>query len=279
MSGLTGHTVAILEARRSAELAKLIEQRGGAVYVAPALREEPVQDTREIVPFLDELCSGSLDLGLFLTGAGVRALVAAAEQCGRRDMLIDALGRLPILSRGPKPSSALRALELQVAFTTASPHTTAQILDVFRSLDPEGKRIGVVHHGGPSPGLIDGLQALGARTVEVQVYRWGLPNDALPIQGLIERLEAGDIDAIAFTSASQVSNLFTMAEALGQTGLLRRLLDEVNTIAAVGPVCAAAMREYSLRVDVQPIEPKMGPMVLALDKFLASRDSRPLRTQ
>jgi len=53
MSGLTGHTVAILEARRSAELAKLIEQRGGEVYVAPALREEPVQDTREIIPFLD----------------------------------------------------------------------------------------------------------------------------------------------------------------------------------------------------------------------------------
>jgi uroporphyrinogen-III synthase len=47
-------------------------------------------------------------------------------------------------------------------------------------------------------------------------------------------------------------------------------------LVAIGPVCATAMQEYGLRVDVQPAEPKMGPMVLAVDQFVSNqtRDRR-----
>jgi uroporphyrinogen-III synthase len=268
-TGLAGRTVAILEARRSAELAKLFEQRGASVYVAPAMREETLDVGDALRGFIDGVCDGAFDLLLCLTGVGVRGLFAAAEQLGRKDELQAALSRLPLCCRGPKPVAALRSFGLAPSYTTPSPYTTQQVLEIARGLELGGKRLGVVRHGGPSPELIAGLQALGADVREVQVYQWALPADVHPIQGLIERLEAGAIDAVAFTSASQVQNLFVIAEQAGQEERLRGLLCGVRALVAVGPVCAAELRAHGLRVDVEPAEPKMGPMVLAADAFFA----------
>src|SRR5437764_1302376 len=114
--GLTGRTVAILEARRSAELAKLFEQRGAVVYVAPALEA--------------------------------------------------------------------------------------------------------------------GLEALGARVRDGRVYQWALPEDIEPVRGFIDRLGAGAFDAVAFTSASQVHNLFAIAEQLDQAEPLHRALGRVSALVA-----------------------------------------------
>lgn len=268
-AGLAGRTVAILEARRSAELAKLFEQRGASVYVAPAMREESLDVSGAVGEFVEAVCGGGFDLLLCLTGVGVRGLFAAAEQLGRKNALQSAMSRLPLICRGPKPVAALRSFGLQPAYITPSPYTTQQVLEIARGLELRGKRLGVVRHGGPSLELIEGLQALGAAVREVQVYQWALPEDVHPIQGLIERLEAGAIDAVAFTSASQVQNLFAIAEQANQAERLRSLLRDVCALVAVGPVCAAALREHGLRVDVEPAEPKMGPMVLAADAFFA----------
>jgi uroporphyrinogen-III synthase len=272
-SGLAGRTVAILEARRSAELAKLFEQRGARVYVAPALREETLDAGDAVRGFVDAVCDGSFDLLLCLTGVGVRGLFAAAERLDRKDELQAAVGRLPILCRGPKPVAALRTFGREPTYTTPSPYTTQQVLEIAGDLGLRGKRVGMVRHGGPSPELIAGLKEIGAEVREVQVYQWALPEDTHPIEGLIERLEAGAIDAVAFTSASQVQNLFAIAEQAGRAEHLRTLLRGVRAIVAVGPVSAAELLAHGLRVDVEPREPKMGPMVLAADAFLAQQIS------
>lgn len=271
MKGLTGKSVAILEARRSAELAKLLEHEGATVYVAPALREEADEVGGDVAAFIDELCAGRFDLLLLLTGVGTRTLVAAAERLGCRDEALAAMARLPLFCRGPKPVAALRGFELAPTYTTPSPYTSEQVLDVARGAGLFGKRIGLVQHGGGAPELVEGLQALGAAVHPVQVYHWALPEDVNPIRGLLERLEAGTVDAIAFTSASQIQNLAAIAERFQEEERLLRLLSAVDPIVAVGPVCAAAIRAHGLPVHVEPAEPKMGPMVLALSAYMAAR--------
>src|SRR5579884_1023047 len=164
------------------------------------MREEPVDEGGAIAGFIDAARAGAFDLVVCLTGAGVRGLLEAAERLERRDELIAALTRLPVLCRGPKPVAALRGAGLSPSYTTPSPYTTAQVLEVATRIGLRGRRVGVVRHGGPSPELIDGLRALGTDVQDVQVYHWALPEDTHPIQGLIERLQAGAIDAVAFTS-------------------------------------------------------------------------------
>lgn len=277
MTALAGKTVAILEARRSGELARLLTHEGAAVYVAPTLREAPAQASGDVARFVDELCAGSFALVVLLTGTGVRTLVAAAEAVGRREELLAAFSLLPLFCRGPKPVAALRSFGLVPTYTTPSPHTSEQVLAVARALDLRGKRVGLVLHGAAAPALVAGLSAMGALIRDVHVYQWALPEDVSPIRGLRERLEAGAIDAIAFTSASQVQNLVAIAAQLGESEALLRLLRQIVPIVAVGPVCAAALRAYGLPVHVEPAEPKMGPMVLALSRFVQEREARSRR--
>ena len=63
-----------LESRRAAEAATLIARYGGQPIVAPALRELPLESNSAALDFAAELLLGEIDVAVFLTGAGVRAL-------------------------------------------------------------------------------------------------------------------------------------------------------------------------------------------------------------
>src|SRR5258708_4566685 len=93
--------VALLESRMSAELARLCARAGIEVRSAPAVREQAIDAGTEIADFVDSLASGSLQVVVFMTGVGVNALLAAAEQLGRRAALQDALLATTNVCRGP----------------------------------------------------------------------------------------------------------------------------------------------------------------------------------
>ena len=70
----------------------------------------------------------------------------------------------------------------------------------------------VQRYGEANEPLNDALEARGANVVEVPTYRWALPDDTQPLRALMDRLDRAEIDAVVFTSASQVHNLMTVAE-------------------------------------------------------------------
>jgi len=81
MSSLNGVRVALLEARMSGELSDLVRRFGGVPYSAQAVREVP---RLERVPeLIDALSEGRFAIVVFLTGAGVMAVVREAERLGR----------------------------------------------------------------------------------------------------------------------------------------------------------------------------------------------------
>jgi uroporphyrinogen-III synthase len=43
-------------------------------------------------------------------------------------------------------------------------------------------------------------------------------------------------------------------------------------VAAVGPVCASALREYGITPDVIPAHPKMGSLITALADYVELTD-------
>ena len=91
MAELDGMRVATLEARMTGALASMISKRGGEPVCAPALREAPLDCADDVGYLLDRLAGNSIDVVVFQTGVGARALFAEADRQSRLDELLDAL--------------------------------------------------------------------------------------------------------------------------------------------------------------------------------------------
>jgi len=267
MASLTGKRIALLEARMSAEMASMVERFGGTPYSVPAVRESPLDLPEETTAFVDALCAGRFDVVVFMTGVGATALLKEAEKRGQLDAALVALRGATTVCRGPKPVAVLRRNDVQVNFTAAEPHTTTELLQALEAFDLKSKSIALVHYGERNDHAADALKGRGAALSEICLYEWRLPDDVTPLRQLIDEIIDGTIDALAVTSQIQIRHLFEIADKLGKHSELADALNRRTVVAAVGPVCAAALRSYGVIPHVQPSHPKMGPMMLALSDY------------
>ena len=255
--GLDGCTVALMQTRHAGELAALVERHGGVPVAAPCLREAAVED------------AAPLDLAVFQTGVGTDRFLTAATAAGQVAAVAARLEDAVVLARGPKPLAVLLRNRIRVDRRTSEPHTTAEVVGLVEE-DLRGRRVLLQHYGSPNVDLAALLRGRGAELIEISTYHWRLPHDLEPIRRFLVRLEAHQLDLTVFTSASQVDNLFHVAELEGVDDRLATWLAERTDVAAVGPVCAAALRARGVPVRVEPVRPKMVPLVRALCDHVAT---------
>jgi len=261
---LEGLRIAVMQTRHARELAALLEREGGRPLLAPCLREVRVEDDDDLRSRIRELAAEPADVFVFQTGVGTRALFELAAEAGLGDELEAAVRRSRVVARGPKPLAALHALGFRVDARTPEPHTTDQLVAELASMDVAGRRVAVQHYGSPNRALVAHLRGRGAEVIELSSYRWALPADVGPIVRFLDELSAGGVAVTAFTSASQVENLFTVAADAGQEADLPAWLNERTVVAAIGPTCAAALQQRGVGVAIQPERPKMVPLVHAI---------------
>ncbi len=260
-------TIAILENRAGQQMADLVRKYGGTPFAAPALAEIPDIDPAHITALLDGWDVNPPDIFIFQTGVGTKALFAATDALGSTTRLLRQLDAAKVVVRGPKPTAVLRSRIVRIDASAAEPYTTAEVL---AELDPvlHGKQVVVQRYGETNSGLQEALEKRGARVIEIATYRWGLPQDPQPLIKLIDALERDSIDLVAFTSASQVVNLFTIAHQLGKQEGLKSSLNRTR-VASIGPVCSAALAKFGIAVAVEPHPPKLGPFVTAINEALS----------
>jgi uroporphyrinogen-III synthase len=264
---LSGKRVALLEARMSGELSAMVERLGGKPYSVPAVRETPLDQPEETRAFMDSLCAGRFAVVVFMTGVGASALLREADKLGKLEPALAALRKAITVCRGPKPVSVLRRADVQVNVTAAEPHTTVELLQALEAIELGGKTVAFVHYGERNENTADGLKRRGAVVSEICLYEWRLPDDTSGLEGLVREIIAGAVDAIAVTSQIQIRHLFQIAQQLGKSAELADAMSRKLVVAAVGPVCATALRSYGVVPHVQPSHPKMGPMLLALADY------------
>src|SRR5215475_3982698 len=126
-----GMRVVAFESRMAAETARLIERNGGHPIVAPAMREVPLDDNPAALDLATRILAGQIDIAIFLTGVGVRALFQVMETRHQRPVLVAALGRIITVVRGPKPLAALRELGLQPTLEAPEPNTWRELLSAL----------------------------------------------------------------------------------------------------------------------------------------------------
>ena len=184
-----GAKVLSLESRRATEIAQLIRNQQGDPFVAPSMREAPLDRNDDAFQFAEKLFGGGFDMVVLLTGVGTRLLdqvLATRYPAGR---FAEALRGVTVVARGPKPMAALREMNVP-AIAVPEPNTWRDVLASTEGR-PE-RRIAVQEYGKSNPELLDGFRARGAEVTAVRIYQWDLPEDTEPLREAARRVAAGE---------------------------------------------------------------------------------------
>jgi uroporphyrinogen-III synthase len=266
---MKGKTIAILESRVGEHLAELIRKRGGVPLHAPALAEVPDIDPVAIRRLVEDLRSRPVRLAIFQTGVGTRALFATTDSLGLTGELLGLLASTQVVARGPKPTGVLASHKVRIDFSAPDPYTTHEVLAAIAQVQLQGARVLVQRYGDTNTDLNAALANRGAEVIEVTTYRWALPSDTAPLTHLIGELERGGVDAIVFTSASQIFNLAEVARRAGRESAL--LIGLKRTfVASVGPVSSRALRGLGIEAAFEASPPKLGPLLAGLEQALSA---------
>ncbi|MGC1511943.1 MAG: uroporphyrinogen-III C-methyltransferase [Acidimicrobiales bacterium] len=158
------------------------------------------------------------------------------------------LGPARVAAIGPGTAAAL-ARHHVVADLLPERAVAESLLDAFPAPPVGGGRVLLPQAAAARPVLAEGLRSAGWQVEVVEAYR------TEPVVPSPEALRAiPDADAIAFTSASTVTNFLSAAE---RDSLPR-------CIASIGPVTSAAAREHGLHVDVEADEHTIDGLLAAL---------------
>ena len=259
-----GLRVLALESRRAQEIAKLITNCGGEPLVAQSVLEIPLQSNQEALEFADSLRNGRVDMIIFMTGAGVRALARAVESICPREQLSSLLNKVAVVARGPKPVAALREMGVRISLSVPEPNTWRDLLAMLdEKIDAfplQGRRVAVQEYGVSNPELSAGLEERGAGVTPVRIYGWALPEDISPLQQAITAIIRGEVHVMLVASSVQVRHLFQVAESMNVQNALHQALARV-VIVSIGPLTSEEVRGRGLNVDIECTHPKMGFLV------------------
>ena len=260
-----GLRVLALESRRAKEVSALVSTYGGQPLVVPALREIPLDSNRDVLQFSAALFRGDVDIVIFLTGVGTRALVRAIEGQYDRNRFIAALSETKVVARGPKPLAVLRELGVPVWIAVPEPNTWREVVSALdaamsgvRPLD--GTRVAVQEYGKSNVELLNALGQRGAQVLRVPVYLWALPEDVEPLKNAVLSIVRGEIDLVLFTTSVQVTHLWQIASEMSLDNQLRTRLAS-TVIASIGPTTSDELRRHELEPDLEASHGKMGLLV------------------
>jgi len=266
-----GLRVLSLESRRAKEVEKLIRTYSGEPFVVPAMREVKLESNHQALAFADLLLKGEIDVVLFFTGVGVRALLEIVETKYDREAFLEALRATRIVTRGTKPEAALRGLKIKSVATAQEPSTWHEVLGVMDSTFGEelkSLRVAVQEYGASNPELLAELTERSASVMRVPVYQWALPHDLKPLRECIHSIIHAGIDVILFTTAVQVIHLMMVAQDMNCVPDLIRGFRSVAVIS-VGPTTTAELLHYGITPDFEPSRPKLGFLVNEAAQYAA----------
>ena len=261
MDWFGGLKVLSLETRRGPEMATLIEKYGGVATVAPSMREDKQDISERLEAFAQRVKTRpERQVLVCMTGIGTRLFL---QDLQKYDAAVYAqLQHIRLLSRGTKPTQALKALGF-VPVTAARPHTYREVQDSLQDLDLRGQEVTILEYGDLTPPPLTAALVEGGATVyPVPVYRCAFPEDPGPLEAAVRGVVAGEFQALLLSSGTQAVHFLRCARDLGLEQELRRGLRGM-VVASIGPACSEALSELRLPFDLEANPHKMGILVRA----------------
>jgi uroporphyrinogen-III synthase len=248
---LSGRRIVVPETRELGQLLRMLEERGADTVPCPMIAIRDAPDPVPIHAWLRRFAREPCDDLVLMTGEGLRRLLGFARRIDLESAFIAALRLTRKITRGPKPVRALREIGL-AADVPADEPTTEGVIAALERYDLTGRRIGVqLYPGNANERLPQFLEGAGAEADPVLPYVYASEADDTRVIAVIAEMAAGQIDAIAFTSASQVRRFRDVARAFGREAELRQGFERI-VVAAVGPIVAAELDAIGVQVNVTP---------------------------
>ncbi|GGE29415.1 hypothetical protein GCM10011391_04960 [Pullulanibacillus camelliae] len=262
MKALEGRHIGCAADRKAAEISQLIQKHGGIPVI------KPIQGTR----WLDEksaendvahFLAHDYDWMLLTTGIGAEALEKAAERLGRLDEYIHKLSDIHLAIRGSKTLKWLK--KWQLIPEKVSPDGT--MLSLIHELEGAQQRPSLFYqsYDQEEAALIERLKTLHIAFYHSAPYHY-LPPDQTILEELRFCVTSQAVDAVLFTSKTQVENLFHKTSE-SQHKLLVKGFNQNVLAVAVGSVTARALADQGITNVLEPKRPKMGAMVIALTEY------------
>lgn len=272
----SGLRVCSFESRKREAMQALIERNQAVPTLVHSMDEIPLEDNEQVKTFCEMLFREEIDAIVFLTGVGATALLEAAKIYYPEEQFLEALRKIKVTVRGPKPMIVLRKWDVPIHYIAPEPNTWHEIISIWdqEGFSIAGKKVVVQEYGKPVQEFYDELTSRGAQVLPIAVYRWALPEDTSGLRKSVHAAIYGEFDVLMFTSAQQVSHVLQIAE---EEQVKDQWLSAASKlmIASVGPACTDALRQAGLMVDFEASPPKMGPLVkealLAAPEILAKK--------
>ncbi len=257
---LFGKGVVITRPERQADdLAGLLAAEGASPIAFPTIGIEPPTDWSELDRAIGEL--ESYAWLIFTSANGVHFFFNRLREKGRdvRD-----LKGIRICCIGPATAKQIEERGIRVDLMPDE-FIAEGILQSFAPMDLRGMKILIPRAAKARDILPATLKKQGA-TVEV-VTAYQTVNSGRKKEELAEKIEAGDVDVITFTSSSTVTN-FVDIMGVGY------VLPADVKIACIGPVTAATAKKAGFKVDIQQEEYTMEGLVQSLVNYFQNESLR-----
>jgi uroporphyrinogen-III synthase len=271
---LKGKRIAVPEMRELEIFASLLERRGAEVLRCPLVTIYDTPHSAQVLAFAVSIADGAFDDFVLITGEGLTRILSCINKHdpALQERFIAGLQKVRTITRGPKPARVLRALGLKPNVEAKEP-TSDGVIEAMKPLDLAGRRVALQLYGNdPNVKLTRFLHERGVELTTVAPYVYGNAADDATVKSLLERMAAGEVDAIAFTSKLQIERLVNQQPA----PLVKRALTRTK-IAAVGPIVAEAIRAAGYEVASSPEHSWfMKPLVVALSESLQVKKDKDL---
>jgi uroporphyrinogen III methyltransferase / synthase len=258
---LAGRSVVVTRpADQAAALAAPLESLGADVLLMPVI---------EIVAPLDWAPADDaierLDSYDWIVLTSVNGVDAFDERLRLHGLRIGDLSCSRVAAVGSATAARLRSSGVEPAIVPDRFRAEGLVEELRRIGPAAGRRVLVARAAEAREVLPDGLRALGFDVDVVPVYR---AVGAVPPAEVVDRFEAGTIDAVVFASGGTARRFVAVLAAAGIDAVCA-LVGPV--VASIGPVTTEALHRLGIAVDVEAAEPTTSSLVRALADRFAGR--------
>jgi uroporphyrinogen-III synthase len=248
--GFNGKVIAITRPLERAHSAvKIVEDNGGVPLVVPTLELEAFA-SESLMDLYHR--AGKLDWIIFTSPASLESLFKYCEDFKEK---LNSDCQVAVI--GPRTERVLNEYGLKAEIVPED-YTAEGLLEEFKKINIQKKIIGVPRTFKARNMLPEGLKKMGATVFLAEAYKSTKPQDKSKVDGLVEDIIHGKIDAITFTSPLTVTNLFEIAEDNKEIGdnkgtednkekLIQSLKQERILVAAIGPITQKPLDELGIK--------------------------------
>lgn len=240
MPKLKNKILAITRSEQDAkEFLQLVREQGGRAIALPVIEIVP-RGPEVVAEFLYKLRKKKHYYCAFMSQQAVNILFDLAH-----DKITPLLKYTTVIAVGPKTKQSLEEHGIKVGLVLEK-FSSIGLVDLMSGIEPSGKRIIIPRSDASSDFATKALIRLGMDVDEILLY--SVRTRAIePIwEEFCELLSKKRVDAIIFTSASNVSSFFEIMEKVSKDRLLL-LLDNVTKVVSIGPFTTNALRDRGIR--------------------------------